>query len=44
LDFDGIVHALPYPYHKDGANWVDRSGRRHADIEPTHWRNWIDPG
>ena len=43
LDFDGIVHALPYPCHKDGTNWVDRSGQRHADIEATHWRTWADP-
>jgi len=43
LDFDGIVHVLPHPYHKDGATWVDRSGQRHADIQPTHWRKWTDP-
>jgi hypothetical protein len=43
LDFDGIVHALPYPCQKDGTNWIDRTGQRHADIEPTHWRNWTDP-
>ena len=44
LDFDGIVHALPYPCHKDGSHWVDRSGQPHAVIQPTHWRKWADPG
>ena len=40
LDFDGIVHALVYPCHREGAEWVDGSNRRHADIQPTHWRKW----
>ncbi len=39
LDFDGIVHALAFPCHKNGTDWVDDSGRR-VDIEPTHWRKW----
>ncbi|RXG91725.1 hypothetical protein CWO91_05200 [Bradyrhizobium genosp. SA-3] len=43
LDFDGIVHSLPFPCHKDGSNWVDRSGKTHADIQPTHWRIWGHP-
>jgi hypothetical protein len=43
LDFDGIVHALPYPCHRDGPNWIDRRGQRQADIQPTHWRGWTDP-
>ena len=43
LDFDGIVHALPFPCHRDGADWVDRSGQAHADIQPTHWRKWTGP-
>jgi len=42
LDFDGIVHALPFPCHKDGANWVDRWGKAHSDVQPTHWREWTD--
>jgi hypothetical protein len=40
LDFDGMVHALAFPCHKDGTEWVDASGRRHADIQPTQWRRW----
>jgi hypothetical protein len=44
LDYDGIVHALMFPCHKDGAAWVDGSNRRHADIQPTHWREWSDFG
>lgn len=42
LDFDGIVHAVPFPCHKDGASWVDSRGEAHADIQPTHWRKWTD--
>ena len=42
LDVDGIVHSLPFPCHKDGSSWVDRSGKPHADIQPTHWRKWAD--
>ena len=30
LDYDGIVHALVFPYHKDGAQWVDASNIRQA--------------
>ncbi len=41
LDYDGIVHALAFPCHKDGAEWVDASGRR-VDTQPTHWRKWSD--
>jgi hypothetical protein len=40
LDYDGIIHTFPLPCHKDGPNWVDARGRRHVDIQPTHWRKW----
>ena len=43
LDFDGIVHAVPFPCHKDGSSWVDRRGKALADIQPTHWRKWAEP-
>lgn len=42
LDYDGIVRALMSPCHIDGAEWVDASGRRHAHIQPTHWRKWTE--
>jgi hypothetical protein len=42
LDYDGIVHALAFPCHKDGAEWVDASDRKYADIEPTQWRKWTE--
>ena len=42
LDYDEIVHALVFPYHKDGAQWVDASNIRQADIQPTHWRTWTE--
>ena len=42
LDYDGIVHALMFPCHKDGAEWVDASNRKPVDIQPTHWRKWTE--
>ena len=41
LDYDGIVYALMFPYHKHGADWVDALGKR-VDIQPTHWRKWTE--
>ena len=41
LDYDGMVHALVYPCHRDGADWVDPATRKPLDIQPTHWRNWM---
>jgi hypothetical protein len=38
----GIVHALVFPCHKDGAEWVGASDKKHADIQPTHWRKWTE--
>ncbi|MCS3447081.1 MULTISPECIES: hypothetical protein [Bradyrhizobium] len=40
LDYDGMVHALMFPCHRDGAEWVDHVGSKHLDIQPTHWRRW----
>ena len=37
MDYNGIVQALVYPFHKDGAEWVDASNKKHVDIQPTHW-------
>ena len=42
LDYDGIVHALVVPCHKDGAEWVDALDNKHVDIQPTHWRKWTE--
>ena len=42
LDFDGIVHALSFPCHQEGVEWVDGLNIKHADIQPTHWRNWTE--
>ncbi|MEN3348721.1 MAG: hypothetical protein V7632_2356 [Bradyrhizobium sp.] len=39
LDVDGMVHALVFPCHRDGAEWVDPATRK-LDIQPTHWRHW----
>lgn len=42
LDYDGLVHALVFPCHKDGADWVDGSND-HVHVQPTHWRLSIAP-
>jgi hypothetical protein len=41
LDYDGIVHALEFPCHKDGAEWVDALNKKHV-VQPTHWRKWTE--
>ena len=42
MDYDGIVQALPYRCHRNGAEWIDASNKKHVDIQPTHWRKWTD--
>lgn len=42
IDYDGIVHALAFPCHKNGTGWVDARTKKRIDIQPTHWRNWAD--
>jgi hypothetical protein len=42
LGYDGIVHTLVVPFHKDGVTWVDTSGRMRVDVQPTHWRKWTE--
>jgi len=42
MDFDGIVIALAYPCHKNGADLVDASNKKHIDIQPTQWRKWSE--
>jgi|KBSMisStaDraftv2_1062788.scaffolds.fasta_scaffold692330_2 hypothetical protein len=41
LAYDGTVHALTFPCHKDGAEWIDASGRKQLGVQPTHWRRWM---
>jgi len=36
------VHALVFPVHKSGSDWVDASTKKRIDIQPTHWRKWND--
>jgi hypothetical protein len=38
--YDGIVHAVVFPCHKDGAQRVDASNKKHVDIQPT--RKWTE--
>jgi hypothetical protein len=42
MDYDGIIHALVSPCHKDKTGWVDASTKKRIDIQPTHWRKWSD--
>jgi hypothetical protein len=41
MDNHGI-HALVFPCRKNGTEWVDASTKKHVDIQPTHWRKWIE--
>jgi hypothetical protein len=42
MDYEGIVHALAFPCHKDKTGWVNASTKKHIDIHPTHWRKWTE--
>ncbi len=42
VDYDGIIRALAYPCHKNGAHWVDASNKQRIDIQLTHWRKWTE--
>jgi hypothetical protein len=42
MDYDGLVLALDYPCHRNGADWIDASNKRRIDIQPTHWRKWTE--
>jgi len=36
------IHALVFPCRRNGAEWVDATTKKHIDIQPTHWRNWVE--
>jgi hypothetical protein len=40
LALDDMVHALSFPCHKVGSEWVDASGNAQTGLEPTHCRRW----
>jgi hypothetical protein len=42
MDYDGILHALASPCHKDKTGWVDASTKERIKIQPTHWRTWTE--
>lgn len=42
IGYDGIIHALLSPCHKDKTDWFDGSTKKRLDIQPTHWRKWSD--
>jgi hypothetical protein len=41
MDSHGI-HALMNPCGKTETGWVDASTKKRIDIQPTHWRKWIE--
>jgi hypothetical protein len=41
VDGDG-VHRLVFPVHKYAGRWLDASTRKPVNIEPSHWRDWLD--
>jgi hypothetical protein len=42
IDLDGILHALAFPCHNNGVEWVDASDENIVDIQPMYWRKWSD--
>jgi hypothetical protein len=42
MDYDNILHALVFPCQKDKTGWINASTKMYIDIEPTHWRTWIE--
>jgi hypothetical protein len=36
------VHGFIFPVRKSGTDWVDVSTKKRIDVEPTHWRRWIE--
>jgi len=36
------VHALVFPCRRTATGWVDGTTQKRLDIEPTHWRKWIE--
>jgi hypothetical protein len=42
MDYDNILHALVFPCQKDKTGWINTSTKKYIDIEPTHWRTWIE--
>ena len=38
------VHALIFPCRRNRTGWADAVTRAPLDIQPTHWRLWIENG
>ncbi len=36
------AHALVFPCRRTATGWVDGATQKRLDIEPTHWRKWIE--
>ncbi|RNJ42441.1 hypothetical protein B5V01_07805 [Mesorhizobium erdmanii] len=42
LDEEG-VHALKFPCQRTSTGWKDAVTGVRVFVQPTHWRDWIDP-
>jgi hypothetical protein len=42
IDGDGS-HAIVFPCRRILHGWIDAETKKIVDVEPTHWRPWIDP-
>jgi hypothetical protein len=36
------AHALIFPCRRTKTGWADAASKRPLDIEPTHWREWVE--
>ena len=36
------VHALVFPCRKRDGEWIDATTKKRIDVQPTHWRPWIE--
>lgn len=41
LDRQG-AHALLFPSRRTKMGWADATTQKRLDIEPTHWRKWVE--
>ena len=42
IDYDGF-HALIFPCRRILGGWIDAETReRLDDVQPTHWREWVE--
>jgi hypothetical protein len=35
------AHTLVFPCRRILGGWIQADNRRHVDVRPTHWREWV---